>query len=752
MKKYIVFLSLAIMMAASGFAAETAGKISGVHFEGLKNVKEKTVKSQIKSKVGKPYSEDTVKNDIQTILGLNYFDNVEVNVDTAPVRITFDVTEKPYIKTIALKGNKKISSGRLKEEITLKEKEFYDAAKFEESKAKIRTLYGDKGYTDAQLEAYPTVDEQSNKMTVTFLITEGNRITVNNISLDALAAYKPKKILGLMKTRKKKIYKPETLSTDRQEVETFYKNNGYREAAVGEPVVTYNEERTFVDITLPINEGPRYKIGAITFSPNDNYTDEAMRNVLVIKPGQVYREDEFEESRHALAELFSDKGYLHTQIEPEFKTYPEKGVMDINFVINEGSIVYLGKVYIDGLTTTKENVIRRELTLKEGDVFAAPRVRRSIEKIYNLGFIDAVEPGIQPTEKPDVMDMVLNVTEGKPGVLSAGAGYSSVDQLVGTLQVQHINLLGRAQRLNLLWEFGSRKQNGEIDWTEPWFLNHPTSLGFGIFDTERVRDYSTELSAYKEGRRGGSLRVGPRINDYLSFLFSYTYEEVSVFDIEVSTTFAPDLVAAHDITSSISSQVVWDSRDNIFDANRGSRHSLSVQFAGGPLDGNVNFIKSLARTSWFFPSFWKFVFSVNGNFGIIENFGNSTNVPIYERFHVGGVETVRGYLARRGEIGTANGGKAMLVLNAEYKFPIVQEKKRTILQGAFFADAGGSWDSMYDFSLDFGTGPTNMKAGVGFGIRFTTPVFPLRLDWGYGLHHNPGEELNQFYFTIGSMF
>lgn len=744
-------LIAAVMMTVPFFSvmAQNTGTISSITIEGARNVKVKTVRNEIKSKVNKPYSEETVKADIQRILGLGSFDDVEVAIDTSTWHLTFQVKEKPYVKNINFKGNKKLSQGRLKEEIPLKEKEFYDIAKLEESKAKILNLYAEKGYADAKLEAYPTIDDATNQMTVSFLITEGNRILIGDVTIEGVQAYKPKKILKLMKTRKKKVFKDETLREDLANIEKFYKNNGYTDAKVGEPQVSYNAERTSMFIKITVTEGPKYKFGNITFSGNTVLGNKDLEKGLIIKSGQTYNEERFQESLQSVKEMFADKGYLHSQVEPEFNPDPQKGVMDINMAVTEGEIVYLGKVYVDGLNYTKEFVIRREVVLKEGDVFSSGRVRRSLEKIYNLGFIDSVEPQIQPTEKPNTMDLVLNVAEGKPGMLSAGAGYSSVDKLVGTLQVQHINLFGRAERLNLTWEFGATKQNYEINWTEPWFLGKPMSLGVGLFNTERTYDYLNTYSAYKEGRKGGSIQIGPRLNDYLSLLFSYSYEDIRVFDIDPAVAGA--VAPSQGITSSIGSQVVWDTRDNIFDATRGNRQSLSVQYAGGPLGGDINFIKPIARSSWYIPTFWKFVLSVNGSVGLVENFAPSTDVPIYERFYVGGADTVRGYQYRT-EIGPAEGGKLMSVVNVEYKFPIAQEKNRTILQGALFYDIGGSWRSGNDLNLTLGEGENNLKAGFGFGIRFTTPVFPLRLDWGYGLNHRPGEELSQFYFTIGNIF
>jgi outer membrane protein insertion porin family len=411
--------------------------------------------------------------------------------------------------------------------------------------------------------------------------------------------------------------------------------------------------------------------------------------------------------------------------------------------------MYVGNVYIEGLTFTKEYVIRREILLKEGEPFRADRLRRSIERLYNLGFLDGVEPRLSPTNEYNVADLLLNITEGKPGMFSAGMGYSSLDGLYGTMQIQHLNLLGRAQRLNLSWEFGSRRQNYDISWTEPWFMNRPMSLQLKLFNWAQLQNYGTVYSAYQETRRGGSLGLGPRLGEYLNLLFTYTYEDVEISNIssQVDTIIFP----SHDITSSLNSQIIWDSRDNIFDASRGMRQSFGLGLAGGPLGGSVNYLKTVARTTWFWPSFWKFVFSVNGQVAWIDSFYPSNDVPIYEKFYVGGGNAVRGY-KDRGEIGPIEGGKAMLLGNVEYKFPIVQENNRTVLQGALFFDIGGAWRRFEDMRFSTGSEENLLHSGVGFGIRFVTPVFPLRLDWGYGLNHKSGEELSQFYFNIGSMF
>jgi len=751
--KKLSFSILFLMFCAAAAYADT-DIISKISVDGLMNVKLKTVTTAISSKKGKQYSAETARNDVRAILELGHFDNVEVRFEKSDGVLMFLVNEKPYIEKIIFKGNKQFSAAKLRSESTLKEKDFYDMAKFEETKRKILTLYKDGGYADAQIEVHPTVNQETNKMTMTFLITENNKITVGGVKIEGVISFREKKVLRQMKTRPKKVFKEEVFLNDLKALEAFYKNNGFMDFKIVTTSTTYNDTRTQLFITINISEGLRYSIGSVSFEGNSAVSDREMTRIIRLRKGDEFKQERIMDTLQGIYEAYSNRGYLHASVEPRFeKDEKEQGIVNITFAIKENSVVYVGNIYIDGLVSTKEKVIRREILLKEGQVLAADRVRRSVERIFNLGFIDGAEPQILPTGSPDIMDLVFNITEGKPGMITAGAGYSSVDYFVGSLQFQHTNLFGLGQKLNLLWEFGARRTNYEISWTEPWIFEKNASLTLSAYDIDRVRDYMNTTSAYNENRVGVSANVGPRISDYVALLFGYTYEFVKLYNIDPSVE--QDILAATDLskdrTSSVLAQITYDSRDYIFDPSRGNRQLLNLQVAGGPLGGNVNFVKSTARSTWFFPTFWKFVLSFNLNLGIIGSYGGQDSVPLYERFYVGGADTVRGYKYQT-EIGPANGGTVMGVLNIEYKFPIVADKGKTVLQGAFFYDIGGTWADTNKINLSLGTGETNLRSGVGFGIRFATPVFPLRLDWGYGLNHKPGETLQQFYFTIGNVF
>jgi len=746
-------LAILLLMLLSVCAFADTDKITSIKIDGLQNVKEKTVTSAIGHKKGAEYTDDQARIDVRAILDLGSFENVDFNFSRESGVLTYTVTEKPYIVTINFKGNKQFSAGKLKSESTLKEKQFFDSAKLDETKSKIISLYKDAGFADVTIEAYPTTDPATNMMTINFLITENNKIVVGGIKIDGASAFTEKKIIGQMKTSVNKVFKDDVFKTDLATIESFYKDSGFMNYKLLNSTVTFNDDRTKMLITLSISEGAKYTIGNIAFDGNEALSDSEISKVIKINKGDLFQQSKITETMQALYALYSNRGYLHASITPSFSGDSKDGVVNISFAIQENSVVYVGNVYIEGLVTTKDKVIRRELLLKHGDVMSADKVRRSVEKLYNLGFLDSAEPQILNTQSPDAMDLVFNITEGKPGMITAGAGYSSVDQFVGSIQFQHMNLFGLGQKLNLLWEFGAIRQNYEVDWTEPWIFNKNASLTLSAYNIQRLMDYANVTSAYKENRTGASVTVGPRISDKIGLSFGYKYEYVTLTDIDPSVL--SDIEAATDLsrsaTSSILAQFTYDTRDYVFDPSRGSRQLLALQFAGGPLGGQVNYLKGTVKSTWFFPTIWKLVLSVNVNAAMIGAYGGQADVPLYEKFYIGGADTVRGYDYMT-QIGPANGGTVMAVANIEYKFPIVSDKGKTILQGAFFYDIGGTWDGTSNINLSLGTGETNLRSGVGFGIRFATPVFPLRLDWGYGLNHRPGEKLQQFYFTIGNVF
>lgn len=762
--KPFLIAAFGIFLASLAFAETQKLKtIKEIQIRGAKNFKERSVRELIKTRPKDFYSENALREDVQSILGSGNFEDAEVQTLDLPtgIRVIFSVREKPIVKKIDFTGNKKIGKSKLKEEISLKLKEGFDPNKLKADAQKILTLFAEKGYPDASVEPFTTFDDAANQVSVNFVIKEGNRVLIEKIEFENARTFSQKKLRRLIKTKRRKVYDLEKVKKDVEEIETFYKNNGYAKVKAQEPRIAYNEARTRMTLTFPVEEGARYVMGTFEFLGHSVYKTEQLAKAVEMKTGRLYNQEKYEASLRNLKELYLEKGYLYSRIEPEELTDQQAGKIDYRFHIDEGGIVYIDRVFIEGNKKTREKVFRREILLKPGDPFSSSKLRRSQEKIFNLGFIDDVKPDIQPARDPDKADLVMEIVEGKPGSLSAGAGYSSNDGLVGQIQLSHSNLLGLAQRLSLMWEFGSRKQNYEINWTEPWIFNRPVSFGIDVYNTIRERLFDGDSSTdYTETRRGGAVRVGPRFSDIYSLLFSYSFNSVDLSNVRPQ--FKTQIKEETNNNSSFSTELARDTRDYYFDATRGNRNSVSVQFAGGPvLQGDTHLVKSILSSSWFWTTFsvgnYPFVFSVNGRAGAAQEYKPSDTVPIFERFFVGGADSIRGYQSR-GEIGPIEGGRVFTVFNAEYKIPLYVENKRRILQIVLFADAGGAWKSSQDVIFRAGHSRTEgdneryLKTSIGFGIRITTPVFPIRLDWGYGLNHRAGEDTNQIHFTLGNLF
>jgi len=297
-------------------------------------------------------------------------------------------------------------------------------------------------------------------------------------------------------------------------------------------------------------------------------------------------------------------------------------------------------------------------------------------------------------------------------------------------------------------------QDYYLSWSMPWIGDSPTTLGVDMFNTRHFKPYREAISAYTERRTGGKVTVAPRFgNDKYHLTTSYTYEKVRISDID--QVYLGELTPGTSVTSSVYVEFARDTRDNIWDATKGCRTSLGLEFTGGPLQGDVDFCKPTLSHSWnkklFSIDDYPFVLAFSNRFGYATQFGGTRRLPVYERYFLGGADTVRGY-ANNGQVGPLQGGKVYDVANLEFKFPLARERRRTIVQWAFFMDLGNSWEHFDDVTARIGTRTSNLKAGAGFGIRFTTPAFPIRLDWGYGFNHKPGEQQSDIYFTLGNLF
>ena len=750
--------------------------ICDVAVDGLKNISKRTVTKAAHSKKGELYERYTVNEDILDISSLGNFDSVQVDIsrskgsrqdelgqDYPCHRITYIVEEKPIFDRITYQGRKKLGKSAITGAMTLKLKDPFNEGKLMGDMERIKAKYAEKGYISAQVNYEVIPDEKTNTVTVHLIIDEGPRVKVAALNLNGLsdnATLPAEKIIKKASNRTGKVFKPQNLQRDWVKMVLYGRNEGFSEFNLSEPKIDVNQEQTEVTLSYNVTEGEKVNFGTVSFEGNNVFTPEELKEHVYIREGKLYNQKDFDDTVIAIQQQYANKGYLQVRVEPQ-KTI-ENGELNINYDISEGNVFYIDNIDVTGYENTKKYVFTREISVKPGDLYDSEKIQRSQTKILNLGFINDVQIDIQPTADPQKVDLGFNVVEGRPGMFTAGLAMSSLDGLYGEVSINHMNLFGRAQRLSLRTLFGEEILDYTVSWSTPWIYDKPISLGADLFNTRRYRSFSDENQAYTEKRVGGRLRVGPRFNDDIYQLsFGYSFENIDIYDVEEEFQCAPGVDSDKCIPegdqymSTFTADIAVDTRDNIWDPTSGWRNSLGVSLAGGPIGGDLDLWYLNARSIFNHTVLniggnYPIVFVLSNKIGSVRAYGRTKEVPPYEKFFLGGADTVRGY-ERAGEVGPQYGGTTYYVMNAELRFPLAREGRRTMAQFALFADIGNSWNHFDDVDFSFGPDDSQFKAGVGVGLRFTTPSLPIRIDWGYGLNHKRNEDRSHFYFNISNM-
>lgn len=750
--------------------------ICSIDVSGLKNIRKRTVTKAAHSKKGTLYERTTVTEDVQDISALGAFNSVEVDVssmegtrkdkDTDEVypcnRLTYIVEEKPIFDRLTYQGRKHLGKGSITQAMTLKLKDPFNEIKLQADLEKIKAKYAEKGYVNAQVSYELEKNENLRVVYVKLIIDEGNRMRVQDVTLESEGEVElpTEKIIKKSSNRAGKVFKPQNLQKDWTKMMLYGRNKGYSEFNLSTPKVSFNEDKTLAQISYQLTEGPQVDFGTVSFEGNNVFTKEELDEQVFFREGKRYNQKDFDETIMAIQEQYADKGYLQARVEP-IKNI-EDGKLNLTFDISEGHIFYIDHVDVTGYKDTKKYVFTRELSIQPGDLYDNRKIKRSQTKILNLGFINDVQIGLQPTADPNKVDLDFNVVEGRPGMFTAGLAMSSMDGLYGEVSVNHLNLFGRAQRLSARTLFGKEILDYTVSWSTPWIYDKPTSLGVDLFNTRRYRSFYTDNQAYTEKRLGGRLKVGPRFNDDIYQLsFGYSFENIRLYDIDEEFQCPPGtegpecLAEGRTNLSTISADFAIDTRDNMWDPTSGWRNSIGLALAGGPIGGDLDLWYLNARSIFNYTVLnvggnYPIVFVLSNKIGSVRAYGRTDMVPAFEKFYLGGADTIRGY-ERAGEIGPKYGGDMYYVMNAELRFPLAREGRRNMAQFAFFFDLGNSWNHFDDLDFSLGPNENQFKAGVGVGLRFTTPSLPIRIDWGYGLNHAAGQDRSHFYFNISNM-
>lgn len=757
-------------------AAPVLKNVTAIEVQGNKSISTNVIVSKMKTRIGSPYQETIISDDLKRLYLLGFFSDIKIDTQDYKdgLKVILRVVERPIIDKITFTGINRITmkEDKLKGQLKSKETQYLDYPDLIEDVRTLKKMYEKMGYSQADITYKVDLTAETNRAKISFNVVEGQKVRIKDIIIQGNSSFPSARILKLLKTKRAWFFnagvlKDEVIKEDMERIKSFYQREGFTDVAASYDVAPDAKEAHLLYITIKISEGKKYLVGTVLVQGNKDITEKAILSRLsACVPGKVFSAEAMQADVTSVQGLYFDQGYISAHVQESTLVNPDTGRVDITYSITENQIVYVDKIKVRGNIKTKDVVIRREMRLHPGDRFDGEKLRRSKERLTNLGYFEEVSYDTEDTQAAEKKNLVVDVKESKTGAFSFGGGYSTVDQFVGFVEVEQKNFdwknwpyfTGAGQDLKVRASIGSTSNGFELSFTEPWMFDYPVSFGFDLYRRTHERDTDSGYG-YDEKVTGGDIRLGKEISEYLRGDIMYRLDEVDLSN--PSDTTDPDLVdeMGTNLISTISPSLTYDSRDNVFDTRKGNLLTASFDFAGGPLGGDKNYTKFFARASHYFPMPKGAVLEVRGRLGLAEPYGDTEKIPIYERFFAGGAYTIRGYEERKvGPVSKNDhdpiGGASMAIGNIEYTYPLF-----SFLKVAAFYDVGNVWEKVGDmFSNKNANDIENsggLKSSVGIGLRIKTPIGPIMLDYGIPFDKEPGEgekKSGQFHFSASHGF
>lgn len=727
-------------------------QIESVQIKGNQRIEKEAILVVVQSKGGDRIDYERLDKDLKDIYRMGYFDDVQIETEEGMRGkiVIFNVKEKPSIGRIVFEGNRKIKEKDLKEELGIKVYSILDENEIKQGANRLRDFYHQKGYFNVEIQE-KIEPLPNNEVLLRYEISEEKKVYITRIQFEGNETFDPKELKKVMETSEKGLFTwitksgvldQKKLEFDVHKLTAFYNNHGFIKAKVGEPRVDFDKEKG-LSITIEIDEGPQYGVGKVAVEGDLIRPRNELMARTKIGREKIFNREMVRNDVLSLRDIYANEGFAYAEVRPLVNEDDEVYLVDITYQISKGGKVRFERINIYGNTITRDKVIRRELRVIEGEYYSGGALKSSITNLHRLGFFEDVEVQTKKGSAEDLMVLDIKVKEQSTGSFSLGGGYSSLDGPFGVFEVGESNLFGYGLKLKGSVRIGGRTNEFDIRFVEPWFLDRPLSLGLDIYNLE------VEFDEYTKDSVGGAVRLGfpIRLDEFTRGSVKYNYDDAEISDVAETASVAIKDMVGRNVTSSTTFEMTRDSRDRMFNATRGSINTLSFEYAGGLLGGDVGFNRYEARTTWFFPLIWTTVFMAQGRGGFIDQ-REGEKLPVFQKYRLGGINTVRGY--EFGSIspvdpatGDRIGGEKMLNFNFELRFPLLKEQG---VMGVVFFDAGQVWTEAGNYNL------SDLRRSVGPGVRWYSPLGPLRLEYGWALDAEEGEKKGRWEFSVGGFF
>ena len=816
-----VFGTCVMLGCATAAWSQTAGpKIDrvDVKYVGPSSVSEQYIRSNIRLRAGEIYRANNTEDDVHALYSTGQFYNIRVSVDQADdggVVLTYIVQVRPRITDISFSGTNKLKESKLRKKLTIKVGDPLDEEKLFTDCQEMQKLYEKYGYPDSQVKYVLNIDENTGHGSVTFQVSETIKQKITNIEFVGAAAFKQKELRHQLKTVRhwmfswltgSGVFKQDDFDEDRDKLVDFYRNHGYLDFEIKDIKLDHPTKNTMV-IRYYVYEGRQYRVGSIKVTGNKTFNDADIQKGLVavhdfqrskdklgphgfpMDAGDVFSPDGLDKDQKAIEDFYGSKGYVEVAQGQSLRVVRapnvDTGTMDLEFQVDEGQKSYVEKIDIRGNLKTKDKVIRRELAISPGEPFDMVRVNISKERLEGMQYFDKVDLQPEPTDPPIAgrKNLVVNVEEQNTGNFTLGAGFSSVDALVGYVEVSQANFdlfhppnfTGGGQKMRLRIQLGTERQDYELEYTEPWFLNRKLQLGVDLY--RHQLDFESPNNIFDETRTGVKLSLTRALwSDFLIGSVSYTVEQVGIslnppytgpiggsalgggggpFS-QGSIPNTPQAILNEQgdhFYQRVGGSLAYDTRNSVELPNHGQRSEVDAEFSSG----DKEYYKLDLKTGWYFPGFFHgHVLEAVGRVGFADGISGG-DVPFYDRYYLGGLYSLRGFkyrnvAPRELEPPVSNGyfynepigGDTSWFGSLEYSLPIIEKEGGLGLRFAVFYDVGAVSAQPYTFTGDY-------DDNWGVGLHLNIPrLGPLRLEYGVPIHHdqfNSGS--GQFQFGVG---
>ncbi|MBA2436166.1 MAG: outer membrane protein assembly factor BamA [Chthoniobacterales bacterium] len=728
-----------------------------VRYVGPETVAKDRILANMRTKVGAPYSETTIEDDIRALYGTGKIQNVRIFGEPARngVRVQVILATRALVTEIEIDGAQSFKARTLRGKIKFKVPAPAEAEKLEEGRQNIVDFYQRKGFPGVNVQLQLVTDENRGTARAVYTINEGEHGAVRDIRFEGNTKFSDRALRKQMKTKaqtpiafldKSGRLDQAQLPQDIDSVREFYQNHGYIDVTV--PEVRQERLPKGVRIVVVVNEGVQYRVGKVAFQGQEVAKDAGLRALIKMKEGSIYTPKALKADLKAITDGYGAGGFVDLDIFPQ-GTPAGPGLVDLTYIINEGSRSFVERVNIAGNTRTKDKVLRREISILPGDVFNTVRVETSKSRLENLGYFEKVDTYPEDTGVPGRKDLLVQVQEKRTGALNFGAGFSTIESLLGFVELTQGNFdllnyptfTGAGQKFRARAQVGTQQQNYLISLTEPYLFDQRLSLGGDLF----YREASFLSSVYQQRNYGFLLGLRKPINPFLSISLDYRLEEIDIFDVDPLSSFLIQQEAGNRLKSQVSTTILWDTRDSVFLTRRGHRVIFTPQISGGFLGGNTQNYGFDLEASQYFLLPYDVIVTLNGEIAGIDVWGSGDRVPLFDRLFLGGANDLRGFNFRdvspKDENGEAIGGQSLARFTVEVTVPII-----TRVRGAIFYDTGFVNAGAFDYGFH------DLVSDVGVGLRLDLPIGPLKIDYGIPIQKGNNSGGGKIQFSVGYQF